>query len=623
MSKGNYDIVKCYERECVLCEATDCDVQFVFFLEPEGELFPIDKVSKDLLAKLDTCEIKKIKDKLRIVALNSAIVNTAMLLNDVIYNIKYVPIRRKNESAHATYTPQYMITLENQALFSHTLKNMRKMHADKSSYDYIFKNFKNGVFITNACGDVEYMNDVYKEFSNIDKKDLLNKNIKSLVQKGYFEPIVTPAILKTSRDYVTIQYLKNDKYAIVTGKPIFDNMGNPCLIISFLNIIEDTPDGQKYETFNSNSNEKTENSQFAIDVIVEDKKMRNVVKKAVKVADYDVSILIEGETGTGKEMIASLIHFAGPRKEKNFVKVNCSAIAPNLLESEIFGYEPGAFTGALNNGKLGLFEIANNGTLLLDEIGDMPYDLQAKILNVVQDKEFYRVGGTEPIKSNVKLVAATNKNLRDLVYKGLFRSDLYHRLNVIRIDVPALRERKEDIIPLFWHFCHKYNRKHRTDKKISQALSSLLCEYSWPGNVRELKNMTEEMCILSEREILSVSDFEAIVADKSIKENYDNLAPLEMFNTVHSSLGDMNVNRSDMTTYNTNTTLNSVNFNTMSVSEEYDALPLLSEVVNAAEKNLIERALIIHRNTRDAAKALGVSQSTITRKIKELGINTR
>ncbi len=584
----NTNIVKCYERECDKCNENNCFVQIAFFLHPEGELFPIDEMSSDLLEKLDDCEIKKIKDKLRIVALNSAIVNTTLLLNDVIYNIKYVPIRKKNEFELSSSIPQYIVTLENQALFSHTLKKMRTMQSNNYSYDDIFRNFKNGVFITNADGDVEYMNDVYKEFSNIDKKDLLNKNIKTLLQKGYFEPIVTPAILKTSRDYVTIQHLKNDKYVIVTGKPIFDNMGKPCLIISILNIIEETPDDEKYETFNSNSHEKTETSQFAIDVIVENKSMKNLIQKAVKVANYDVSVLIEGETGTGKEMMASLIHFAGPRKENNFVKLNCSAISPNLLESEMFGYAPGAFTGALSNGKPGLFEIANNGTLLLDEIGDMPYDLQSKILNIVQDKEFYRVGGTEPIKVNVKLIAATNKNLKEMVKDGLFRSDLYHRLNVIRIDIPTLHQRKEDIIPLFWHFCHLYNRKHRTDKKISQSLSEKLQEYPWPGNVRELKNMIEEMCILCDSNILSESDFEQLLTEKSSDSR--------------SSLHYIEHN------------------NTSPLQQEMEILPTLSEAVSKIEKNLIEKALQQQKNTRDAAKVLGVSQSTVMRKIKELEI---
>jgi len=235
-------------------------------------------------------------------------------------------------------------------------------------------------------------------------------------------------------------------------------------------------------------------------------KMQEVFRKIRKVASSDATVLIRGESGTGKELIARAIHFHSTRSDAPLVEINCASIPETLLESELFGHEKGAFTGAYKQ-KKGKFEIANGGTLFLDEIGELPLTLQAKLLRVLQDGRFTRVGGVENIEVNVRLIAATNANLEELLEAGKFREDLYYRLNVIPILIPPLRERLEDIGPLTDFFIQKYARKNKKHiKGISQEARYILMNYDWPGNVRELENAIENAVVMAESEIITPSD---------------------------------------------------------------------------------------------------------------------
>ncbi len=235
-------------------------------------------------------------------------------------------------------------------------------------------------------------------------------------------------------------------------------------------------------------------------------KMQEVFRKIRKVASSDATVLIRGESGTGKELIARAIHYHSPRSEAPLVEINCASIPETLLESELFGHEKGAFTGAYKQ-KKGKFEIANGGTLFLDEIGELPLSLQAKLLRVLQDGRFTRVGGVENIEVNVRLIAATNANLEKLLEEGKFREDLYYRLNVIPILIPPLRERREDIGPLTDFFIQKYARKNKKSiKGISQEARFILMNYDWPGNVRELENAIENAVVMAEGEVITPAD---------------------------------------------------------------------------------------------------------------------
>jgi Nif-specific regulatory protein len=225
-------------------------------------------------------------------------------------------------------------------------------------------------------------------------------------------------------------------------------------------------------------------------------KMQEVFESVYRVADSKATVLLYGESGTGKELIAKAIHYMSPRSKGPFIKFNCASIPEGLLESELFGHEKGAFTGAIVARK-GRFELANGGTILLDEIGDLPVALQPKILRVLQEKEFERVGGERTIKVDVRLIAATSRNLEELVLKGKFREDLYYRLNVVPIFMPALREKKEDILPLTEYFLNRFNKENRKDISISPKALKILAGYNWPGNVRELENAIERIVVMS------------------------------------------------------------------------------------------------------------------------------
>ena len=315
-------------------------------------------------------------------------------------------------------------------------------------------------------------------------------------------------------------------------------------------------------------------------VIVRSDVMRQVCERVFKVARTDTNVLLTGPSGSGKEVVAKMIHKMSERKKCAFVQINCGAIPETLLESELFGYNQGAFTGANKQGKVGLMEMANNGTILLDEIGDLPLALQVKLLRAIQERVIYRIGSTSPIQLDVRIIAATNKNLEQMVSDGTFREDLYYRLNVIPIDVPPLKERREDILPLAFHFLERYNKKHETYKTLSMEVCALLEEYEWPGNVRELENLVERMVVISDSKILTVQCLPQHIQAKCQSE----------------------------VTINNNEFMNG-----------NEIIPL-KQVREKVEREVIKNALRIYGSTRKAAKVLSVDHSTIVRKMNQLDI---
>ncbi|MEO0124342.1 MAG: sigma-54 dependent transcriptional regulator [candidate division WOR-3 bacterium] len=232
-------------------------------------------------------------------------------------------------------------------------------------------------------------------------------------------------------------------------------------------------------------------------IVAQSRKMAEVLRTAERVAMLDkTTVLITGESGVGKELLARAIHYNSPRAEKEFIEINCAAIPENLLESELFGYEPGAFTDAKRR-KMGILEKADKGTVFLDEIADMPFSIQAKILKVLEEQTFVRLGGTTPIKVDIRIIAATNKDLKKEIERKNFREDLFYRLNVVPIHIPSLRERKDDIVPLVLNFIREFNQElHRSYKGISESAAKAFIEYDWPGNVRELRNVVERIMAL-------------------------------------------------------------------------------------------------------------------------------
>ncbi len=314
-------------------------------------------------------------------------------------------------------------------------------------------------------------------------------------------------------------------------------------------------------------------------IIGKSKVMQDVYTMIHKVAPSNATVLVEGESGTGKELVAKSIHFNSPRRDKPFIAVNCSALAENLLESELFGHEKGAFTGAVAT-KKGRFELADGGTLFLDEIGELSQNLQVKLLRVLQEKAFERVGGIRSISVNIRVIAATNKNLKEEMDNGRFREDLFYRLNVVHIVLPPLKERTEDIHLLVNHFLAKYSVERKSDmpvKGVDQEVERLFYEYGWPGNVRELENLIERVMILCPGDLIRISDL-----------------PRGFKNSVHNTL-------------------------------HLDGIPAdanLYETLAMIEKAMIERALKMADNVQaHAAAMLGIGKSGLNQKIKKYNLD--
>ncbi len=336
--------------------------------------------------------------------------------------------------------------------------------------------------------------------------------------------------------------------------------------------------------------EKEEFERGKEEVIGSSKRMQEVFKIIGRVARSSITVLITGESGSGKEVIARAIHNYSDRKEKPFITVNCAALPANLLEAELFGYEKGSFTGAITS-KKGLFEQAEGGTLFLDEIGELPLELQAKLLRVLQEKEIRRIGSERSKKVNVRIIAATNRNLEEEVKKGNFREDLFFRLNVVRIEVPPLRERKEDIIPLVYYFIRKFSREFKLKpKELSKGAVEFLLNYNFPGNVRELENMILRAMVLSPGELIKEEDLK----EKSQQEEVPSFEKaIENF-----------VQR-------------------VFTVEQKEKNNLYHLVVKSAEKILIREVLKRCKfNQVKAAQVLGIHRNTLRKKIRELEIDS-
>lgn len=315
------------------------------------------------------------------------------------------------------------------------------------------------------------------------------------------------------------------------------------------------------------------------DFVCRSKVMGQVLEEMMKVSRYDCNVIIFGDTGVGKEKAANIIQKNSTRKMQPFVKINCGAISPSLIESEFFGYEKGAFTGASTGGKKGYFELANNGVIFLDEIGELPLEMQAKLLRAIQDGEFYRVGGTSPVKTNVRIISATNKDLEKLVEEGSFRRDLYYRLNVVPIRIPSLAERTDDIPALVSHFLEKYGQKFGVKREIDDNAIEYLKQQQWPGNIRELENMVQRLIISSQGETITLMDV--------VKEKHG-----ELFEYLPDEETD-EVQQSEI--------------NLQKAVEEYEC-------------GLIKYAYEKYGSTRKAAKAIGISQTQMVRKKKKYNL---
>lgn len=409
-----------------------------------------------------------------------------------------------------------------------------------------------------------------------------NKNNKRFVERK--PRAIALMVLDEKKEVSVITKIdRTQKTVIITGRPIYNQSRE---IIKVLVILRDlthlveltekleTVEKEKRKYFKELKYYRENKSQSESDLIGESDAITKIRKLIDSVAKSEATVLLTGETGVGKEVVAREIYKNSLRKDGPYIKINCAAIPENLLESELFGYEKGAFTGAERKEKLGLFEMADHGTLLLDEIGEMPYKLQSKLLRVLQEKEVKRIGGTKCINVDVRVIAATNQKLLEQVKKGAFREDLYYRLNVVPIEIPPLRERKEDILRLAYIFLERFNMRYEKNKSFEINEVDILESYNWPGNVRELQNSIERLVVIVEDNLIKGSDIVNILG----KDKF----PEELLTDV------------------SNTTLKTA--------------------LDAFEKGIIERALKKYGSTHKAAKVLGVAQPTVLRKARALGI---
>lgn len=459
-------------------------------------------------------------------------------------------------------------------------------------FKIVVDSLDDSVMITDKDGTVLYVNPAYERNTEILADEVLGRTVQSILEEGkLFSGGSTMDVIRhKKRVFRLASTLKSGdpRIGYTIGVPIFDEDGELYQIVinsrplDTLRSLRNNYEEYLKETSKAKSNQqKIKLYESADDPILSERligsseALHSVWAMVQKVAPTDASVMISGESGVGKEIVADEIYKMGPRKDKPFVKVNCASIPANLLESELFGYEKGAFTGANASGKKGLFEMANHGTLLLDEIGDMPLDLQVKLLRALQSKEITRVGGTKPISLDIRFISSTNADLKKKIEEGSFRRDLFYRLSVIPIHIPPLRERAEDLEELCDHFIRIYGDHHGNRIHLSPAQIELMKRYRWPGNIRELENVIEYLTICS-------SGMGSI-----------NTEMLENLLGVDSTIS---IDAAD-----------SEEVSLARSTEQHE----IARIVNALERS---------HNLREAGKLLGVNASTVSRKIKQYGI---
>jgi len=445
----------------------------------------------------------------------------------------------------------------------------------------VFESSSDGIWVCDGNGKVISINGASERLNGVKACDIVGRQVTDIMREGLFDRSVTLEVMETLRQVSIIQNIrKTSRSLLVTGTPVFDQRDNLSIVvvnerdITELNQIRD----QLEQTRMVSEKYREELAELSVielekqEIIAENANMRKVLTAAFKLANLDASnILVLGESGTGKGLLAKFIHKNGKRSRKPFIQINCAALPESLLEAELFGYEKGAFTGARSGGKAGLFELAQEGTLFLDEVGDLPLNLQAKLLKYLDDFQVLRLGSLKSIRVDCAVIAATNQDLEKLAAKGRFRRDLYYRLNTFTIRIPPLRERSEDIFEMVRYFLDKYNRSLGKKKKISPPALDFLLSYSFPGNVRELQSVIKRAVFLSDSDVLDGALIEIAGGGQE----------------------DPN-----------------------GVSEGTD----LPGAVMDTERTTLQRAIPHCRTTRELARYLGISQPTVVRKLRKHGL---
>ena len=376
--------------------------------------------------------------------------------------------------------------------------------------------FRDAICVTDREGIVTLVNKRHAELTGIAREKMMGSSIQDMVQNGIFDVVLNPRIVETGQKVSSVQNLYNGRTLLLDGHPVKDATGKVAYVVTVIRDItaltelreEITAQRELLETFQNLSSEGASGNQYPR--VVQSPVMQRLYAEASAIAETDATVLLLGETGVGKDVVARHIHRNSLRADAPFIKVDCGSIPENLIETELFGYVPGSFSGASKHGKAGLVEAASSGTLFLDEIGELPMTMQSRLLRVLQDWEVLRVGATVPKKVDVRVVAATNKELEREVAKGTFRSDLYYRLKVAVLNIPPLRSRRVDILPLAQSFLTFYGKKYRKAVNLSEEAKQVLQNHTWPGNVRELENLVQGLVVTCKHGLVGVRDLAGI-----------------------------------------------------------------------------------------------------------------
>ncbi|MCT4604893.1 MAG: sigma 54-interacting transcriptional regulator [Marinisporobacter sp.] len=472
-----------------------------------------------------------------------------------------------------------VIVFKDSSELQSTIDELNTVQQISKKLDAVIESSYDGIYITDGQANTMKINKSYERITGVKREEMLGANMMELEKSGCISESATLRVLKTRKTTTIQQKFRTGKNALVTSTPIFDRDGKISMVVTNVRDITELAKLKKQleknkelaQKYYSEIEEMRLQLLNTLHIVAEDEKMLQLMRIAKRVAKVDTTVLLLGETGVGKEEVAKFIHKNSNRKRNQFIKINCGAIPINLIESELFGYEKGAFTGANREGKVGLFEVANGGTLFLDEVGELPLDMQVKLLRALQEKEIKRVGGTLSIQIDVRILAATNRDLEEMVKKKRFREDLYYRLNVVPINILPLRERRGDILPLVHYFLSELNKRYNWEKEFSKDALEVLYEYDWQGNVRELKNIVERVFIMSSENKMTFEDLPKNIVGRSKK-------------------GELTLG---------------------------DGIVSLKDAVAKVEMELIDKAFEKHGNVRSAAKALGIDASTFVRKRKK------
>lgn len=462
-----------------------------------------------------------------------------------------------------------------------------------------------GVYISDRNGLTLAVNTMYERLTGLEREKLIGRHVEVLTREYSFDTILNPRIVKTGKPATSIQTNHKDKKLLLTGFPVFDAGGEVALVVTFvrditlLSQLKDQIASQQdlIEKYRSNVEYLNEARIHKSPIVAKSPEMNALMAHMDNVAPTDATILLQGETGVGKDVVARYIHVVSQRHGRPFFKVDCPSIPETLIESELFGYAPGAFSGAHSKGKIGYFEIADKGTLFLDEIGELPLAMQVKLLRVLQDHEILRLGSTKPKKVDVRIIAATNRDLEEEVRKGRFRSDLFYRIRVSVLTIPPLRERKDDILPLASHFLQQHSTHYNKRVSLGPGVERVFLGYRWPGNVRELENLVQSLVIGAQGGCIEISDLPPAMVSQAMESGE---AALQRLKIADGEIvkGGQSKGLSPIRQFG------------------MDGLSL-KEIMSDIERQILEDALKEQGSVSGVAKRFRIDRSTIFRKLRK------